>query len=366
MIAHKEVRTVVMPYESVTATRLTPPGRGAVATVAVIGPQASQLVGTLFTPAAGRSLSDFPMRRIIFGRWFSPTGVGEELVVCRMTEDCVEIHCHGGRAAVQAILASLVQAGAVERTPQQWLRDQYSDPIQAEALQALATAQTERTALLLLDQYQGAISRELAAIEKLRQTSPELARQRKQQLLQTYTVGAHVTTPWKVALVGKPNVGKSSLMNALLGYQRSLVFNLPGTTRDAVRTHTAFEGWPVELIDTAGIRAAESAVESPGVQVTERVLAEADLLLLVHDATQTEQEEELHDIPQQKTLVVRNKIDLCVSSETESNNLQVSAHTGQGLNELIAAIVQRLVPHPPQRHAAVLFTPRQVAEIALE
>src|SRR6186713_607034 len=91
-----------------TATLLTPAGRGAVATVAVEGPQATELVEHHFSAASGRALVRFSLRRIVFGRWKSTAGPGEELVVCRLAEDRIEVHCHGGRAAVEAIMAALV------------------------------------------------------------------------------------------------------------------------------------------------------------------------------------------------------------------------------------------------------------------
>src|SRR5687768_14598275 len=102
-----------MPLASTLITVLTPSGRGAVATVSIEGPRAVELVESYFTSASGKQLSAAPLRRIVFGRWASGDGPGEELVVCRLDHERIEVHCHGGAAAVEAIVESLVAAGAV-------------------------------------------------------------------------------------------------------------------------------------------------------------------------------------------------------------------------------------------------------------
>jgi tRNA modification GTPase len=348
-----------MSQRPTTVTVLTPPGRGAVASVRVDGPLAAEIVATRFWAASGKPLTEFPFRRIVFGRWNSFTGSGEELVVCRLAEERVEVHCHGGAAAVKAIVASLVEAGALCQSSYEWASVHEPDLIAAEARLALSEVKTERTALILLDQYHGALMREIEAIARLRKNQQQAAAQeRLERLLDTQSLGMHLTKPWRVAITGRPNAGKSSLMNALLGYARSIVFEQPGTTRDAVRAITAFEGWPVELVDTAGLRTTDDPVESAGVLLTEQEIEGADLVLHVHDATQPWDEVIARD---SSKIVVFSKTDLDSQQAHPASGLRTSVVTGVGIAELIGEIARRLVPRPPQRGEAVLFTARQVA-----
>lgn len=346
---------------STTVTVLTPPGRGAIATIAIDGPRAVDVVEQLFDAASGRSLISSRTGRIVFGRWQT----GEELVVCRLAADKMEVHCHGGSAAVEAIVSSLAQLGAVWQDAEQYLAKYATDEIQAEASLALTQAKTERTALILLDQYHGALRRELDSLADLKRNDSEAARKGAAQLLSTAKLGLHLTRPWRVAIAGRPNAGKSSLMNALLGFQRSIVFEQPGTTRDAVTAQTALNGWPVELIDTAGLRDTVDEVESQGIQIAREQLAEADLVLHVHDVTQPWHPlGSLLEEDAKAVMVVCNKCDLPAAKE--AGGIRIIARTGEGLSDLIAAIVHQFVPQPPVPGAAMLFTSRQIAALTLE
>jgi tRNA modification GTPase len=155
-------------------------------------------------------------------------------------------------------------------------------------------------------------------------------------------------------------VGKSSLINGLLGYRRAIVYEQAGTTRDAVTATTALDGWPAELIDTAGLRASRDEVERAGVELARQRIEQADLVIFVSDASQPwcrdddALAESLSD-----PLVVHNKCDLPPAGG-RPQGLATSALTKEGLDELIAAIGRRLVPNPPERLAAVPFTQRQV------
>lgn len=335
------------------ATLLTPFGRGAIASIEVSGPGAVEAIDRVFSAASGKRVADLPLRRIAFGRW----STGEELVVCHLNEERVEIHCHGGTAAVDAVVGSLVAAGVKIRSASDWLQGHEPDLIACEARLALENAKTERTALHLLDQYQGALRREADSLYEQLEQSPAASQARLDQLLERAEVGLHCTTPFRVVVAGSPNVGKSSLMNALLGYTRSIVVDEPGTTRDRVSAHTAIDGWPVELIDTAGMRETVDPIESAGVELAKDAAQSADLVLRVFDASNHGAASEL--VEGQRELVLLNKIDLCERRPEVSAALPISARTCEGIADLLAAIARRLVPAPPERGEPIPFRVRQ-------
>lgn len=359
-----------MGQRPTTVTILTPSGRGAVGTVSVEGPQAVDLVEQCFTAASGNRLMDIPLRRLVFGRWLPADDRGEELVVSRLADEHIEVHCHGGTAAAELVLSTLENLGARRLSPGDWLRTGEPDVIAAEARAALAHAKTERTALILLDQYHGALRREVEAVIDCLASGDDLTGERRlSRLSQLGKAGLHLTTPWRVAIVGPPNVGKSSLMNALVGYSRSIVFDQPGTTRDLVRAETAFDGWPLELIDTAGLRETEDAIESAGVERAEQAMTSADLCLRISDSLEfTDMRDDcdviIHaDIAE---LAVFNKIDLLPEPTAFIwPGPKVSAKTGRGLPELMQSIVQSLLGVAPLPGEAVPFTPRQIALVDL-
>src|SRR5205085_4352386 len=150
----------------------------------------------------------------------------------------------------------------------------------------LERATTVRTASILLDQYHGAfdgaVADVLAAIDR---GDADAARRLLEDLAAVGPVGRHLVEPWTVVVAGAPNVGKSSLVNALAGYQRSVVSEVAGTTRDVVTTTVAFDGWPVELADTAGLRRAAESLEAAGVELARRFLEGADLVVWVTAVT---------------------------------------------------------------------------------
>ncbi len=343
----------------------TPIGRGAVATIIVEGPAALNNVSKYFAPAAGKPLDSFPLNRIVFGRWTSAESRTEELVVCRRAPDVVEIHCHGGRVAVDVISQALLQDGCQLVDWRQRLRSADANAIASEALIALAATRTERTAAILLDQYRGALSREIqqiiAAIEsgELESASAHLER-----LNQRAKLGLHLTTPWRVVLAGPANVGKSSLVNALLGFERAIVFDQPGTTRDVLSSHTAFDGWPVELSDTAGLREDGDQLEAAGISFARDRIAAADLVVLVFDGSLawSRDDEQMLDVSS-NSLIVYNKCDLPTHDGPRPNGWHVSALQGEGLHELTAEIVRRLVPVAPQCGDAIPFLPRHLSAI---
>jgi tRNA modification GTPase len=354
-----------MNQSGLTISLLTPPGRGAVASILVAGPGAIELVSPYFSPASGKPLPGVPLGRVVFGSFRSLAEAAEEVVVGVHRADHVEIHCHGGPWAAAAVIKTLC-GKETEPTSWQQAAEQFEqDSTTAEARIALAAARTERTALILLDQYQGALRKRVDEAASLLQGEPTdcaTTLVSLSNLLALAPLGQRLTAQWRVFIAGPPNVGKSSLMNALVGYQRSIVFHQPGTTRDLLSALTAFDGWPVELVDSAGLRESDDPLETAGVTRAEAGLASADLILWVQDATEKSEPVARPRLRVDvNAIVVNNKVDL-VPNQEETNTtsaVAVSALTGFGIDQLCERIVQHLVPNPPARGDAVVFTPRQ-------
>ncbi len=339
--------------------RLTPPGRGAIASLLVEGLSATSIVEPLFHASSGTPLADVPVEQICHGRWGAARS-GEEIVVCRRDPHRIEIHCHGGAAAANAIVSALREQGCEEIGWQQWTRESISDSILAAAEIALADAPTDRTAAILWDQRCGAMRRALSDIEAhLNADNVEQATRHVARLLAWRALGCHLTTPWRVMLVGQPNVGKSSLINALVGFERSIVDSSPGTTRDLVASATAIDGWPVELVDSAGLRASTESLETAGVHLTRAALAAADLVVLVEDASMP-RTSDAHELIEHcpNALCVCNKIDLVESGRvdgTPPGAILTSATERTGIDEVYRQIAKRLVPQAPEAGEAVPF-----------
>lgn len=362
--------------EPTVAALLTPAGRGAVATIGIRGPRAAALLTKFFVPHGVRPLSEAALGEVRVGRW--KDSAGEEVVVSSVRTGEWEIHCHGGSAAAAAILADLAGSGCGTIDWRTWVADEASDLIVCEARLALAEATTERAAGVLVDQLDGALRRALETIdasladERVETASLDAAAEGLRHLLEMAPLGLHLVKPWRVVVTGLPNVGKSSLVNALVGYERSIVYDLPGTTRDAVSVSTAIDGWPVLLFDTAGLRETTDAIEAAGVDRAKARIAEADLVLLVEQANEPASSDDaahLAELSQVQVLRVLSKCDL-VSDESCAKDVRdgsvihaTSAKTREGIAALLDAIAARLVPAPPKPRAAVPFTERQIAAI---
>jgi tRNA modification GTPase len=345
---------------------LTPPGQAAIATLGLHGPEAWRVVQQVFQPRSGKPLPPVPAAgQFWLGRIAAE--LGDEVVLAVKQAEPVpwlEIHGHGGREVVRVLLDVFLARGLHLCTWQQFLTRTSGDPLRAEAAAALAHAPTTRTAAILLDQYHGAFGSAVAGIlAALERGDTGEALTTLTNLARHSALGQHLTAPWRVVIAGAPNVGKSSLANALAGYQRSVVAPTPGTTRDVVTTRLAIDGWPIELADTAGLRSEAGRLEHQGIQLARSTLADADLCVWLLDAST---EPTFPDQPAPQVHLVVNKIDLPAAWDLNraTGALRVSAQTGVGLDELCAALSRWLVPDVPPPGAAVPFTAAQ--GIALE
>jgi tRNA modification GTPase len=346
-------------------TVLTPQGRGAIGVVRVWGRGAVEVVARTFRPARGGGLAASPVGRLRLGR--IGAGLGDEVVAVILPgEDppSVEIQCHGGPAAMGLVVEALGAAGAKQTEPSDWALHQGASRTQAEAIVDLAGAPTLRTAEILLEQTQGALDCELGqVIELIRQRSSS-ASEHLDHLIKRGQTGIRLLKGWRVVIAGRPNVGKSRLLNALAGYARAIVHSAPGTTRDVVTVATAFEGWPVELIDTAGFRATDDSVERSGIERALRQAERADLILKVLDRSVPLGEDDRQVIAHGgPSLLVASKSDLTAAWEPSHSALAgrpihvLSAERGEGLDELQRAIVAALVSDPPEPSVGVPFRP---------
>lgn len=342
--------------------RLTPPGRGAVATLRIEGPRATAIVQSQFRARSGRPLAVLAADQLAVGCFGGEQG--EEVVVRRSADDAVEVHCHGGFAAVAKIEELLTAAGCRAIAWRDWAAET-NDPIRASALLALADARTTRTAAILLDQYHGALDRALAEIRQAKAAGRHDEAQRQiDALLARVPLGQHLVKPWRVVLAGRVNVGKSSLMNSLAGFGRSIVHPTPGTTRDAVTLSTVIDGWPIELCDTAGLRSGADAIEQAGIALAQERIAGADLTILVFDGSQSwsADDQALCDRWPQ-AIVVHNKSDAAAVRDDRPAGLWLSALHGDGVEALLSTIANRLVPAPPPPGSAVPLTTEQVEAV---
>ena len=304
----------------------TAPGESAVAIARLSGPGALALAARHFR--GKRSPEKTPSHRILFGDFVAGDGSPVDRVLLSVFraprsytgEDVVEISSHGGGAIPRAILEALIASGARPARPGEFteraFRNGKLDLAQAEAVAALVRARSERAARAASAALGGELSRRVGALDDALVT---LLAEVEARIDFPSDVGERIDGPalargcggiadqvsaWldripsarrreegvRVALIGRPNVGKSSLLNALLGYDRAIVSELAGTTRDTVEGSIWIEGVELRLLDTAGMRGAEDSIERIGVERAERALAEADLVVLVLDSTRASDE----------------------------------------------------------------------------
>jgi tRNA modification GTPase len=338
---------------------LTPPGSAAVAVLSIRGSRAWPVLRQHFLTAKSDVLPEsVPAPGILFGR-FGRYAADEVLLTVQNSES-FELHCHGGRQVVAWLLNLFRSEGIEEIASSDEPNVAYANPAAAALL---PFTRTVRTAAILLDQANGAYDR---AVKSIEDGSPD-AEAIAMALRRNANVGRHLIQPWKVAIAGAPNAGKSTLLTALAGFARSIVSPVPGTTRDAVSISLAFDGWPVDVIDTAGFRESADMLEGEGVARARSAIEMSDLCLWLVDATGPgpgsveEVARELGRDPQ-SVIVAFNKCDLVeVPSNDVPEGLRLSAATGQGLAELVWRVAAVLIPDPPRPGEPVPFTPEPCA-----
>ena len=348
----------------------TPPGRSAVAVIRLSGQGAFDIAARVIPSfrrdpprearlATFRSLNGAVLDRglyLVFPGPRSETG-----------EDMVELHSHGGLVVPVRLLAALEAAGARPAHPGEFTRRALMngklDLLQAEALADLVDAEAPAQARIAVDQLEGGLSRRIAELREslinllallayevdfpdeddgpLPQARLEAERVKVAAqvtaLLATAPLAERVRSGALVVLAGPHNAGKSSLFNALLGRERALVTELPGTTRDAIEAMVDFCGWPIRLVDTAGIGASTDRLDQMGQEVSRRYVAAADLVVVCNDSHQPSAISDQPTAPRQ--LQVSTKADL---HPAPAPTLAVSAITGEGLEQLRQEIVRRL------------------------
>ncbi len=330
---------------------LTPAGRSALATLGLCGPRAWAAVRELFVPRRG-ALPDIPEEgRFWLGR-LGDAAADEGVLAVRGAGPvpCIEVHVHGGREVVCWLTELFVERGLAACGWEEYL--QAAGELEALIAAHLVRTATVRAAGIVLEQ-RTALPEVLRCLRAhIEAGEQEAYEARLAQLRRWARLGEHLSKPWRVVLAGAPNVGKSSLLNALTGYQRSIVAATPGTTRDVVTATLAIDGWPVEVCDTAGLRSVDEALEGQGIEQARDAAATADLCLWLLDAT-CEPVWPAEGVG--NVCLVVNKVDRPAAWELAraEGAIYVSALTGQGLEELCAAISTWLVPEVPAAGTAV-------------
>jgi tRNA modification GTPase len=279
----------------------------------------------------------------------------------------VEIQCHGGPAAVALVVDALEGIGVSRRPAEEWLAAQQASPLSVLAAHDVSSAETDRTARHLLAQARGALDAELEAIRTRIRDAPAEAIERLETLIERAAVGLHLVSGWRIALAGRPNVGKSRLLNALAGYGRAIVSPTPGTTRDVVTARLALDGWPVEIADTAGLRVTHDPIEAGGVTRARSRHGGADLVLLILDQSEPLTETDRGLLAEYaNAVIVCNKSDLAAAWEPGASwgeVRRISAERGDGLDALVATLSRTLVPRPPRVGDAIPFRADQRAQL---
>ncbi|HST21527.1 MAG TPA: tRNA uridine-5-carboxymethylaminomethyl(34) synthesis GTPase MnmE [Blastocatellia bacterium] len=367
----------------------TPPGRGGIGVVRLSGPAALEIAAGIFQSESRASL-DAP-NRAQFGHILDQT-TGEQVDQAILTyfkaphsytgEETVELSCHGSPVVLSRVLEMATRGGARIAEPGEFtfraFFNKRIDLAQAQAVRDVINAQTEYQARVATRQLEGALSKRLSPIKNAlveiivhlessvefveEDISPETASALTVKLARiieglneiegSFSFGRFVKEGFDLVIVGRPNVGKSSLFNRLVGSDRAIVTALPGTTRDALYETTSISGVPVRLIDTAGIRETRDIVESIGIERSRAAIADSNISLLVLDASEplTDDDIKLMDqVPGERRIIVFNKIDLMgnlkpgfLEPSEQSEVIPISALTGEGFDQLTKEIFTRL------------------------
>lgn len=377
-----------MEFDTIAAIS-TPMGEGAIAIVRLSGDQAISISDKLFRGVGGKRLSEVASHTIHYGHLVDPKTdqVFEEVMVSVMKgpktftkEDVVEINCHGGLVSVNRVLQHILNNGARLAEPGEFTKRAFLngriDLSQAEAVIDLIRAKTDRAMNVALGQMEGRLSR---LIQRLRQEILETlahvevnidypeyddveemthhlllekaryVKKEIEKLLQTSQQGKILREGLSTAIVGRPNVGKSSLLNSLAQENKAIVTDIAGTTRDVIEEYVNIRGVPLKLLDTAGIRETEDIVEAIGVERSRQALKEADLILLVlnHSEELSIEDENIFKATSgMDVIIIINKMDLPQKidmgrvKELAGNHkiIQTSLLEDRGVDELEEAI----------------------------
>lgn len=398
-----------MLFEDTIAAISTPIGVGGIGIIRVSGKEAISIVDKIFKAANKKSLTEVDSHTITYGHIISQSGkVLDEVLIMLMKapktftrEDVIEINCHGGPIPLNAVLMEVINAGARladsgEFTKRAFLNGRI-DLSQVEAIMDIIEAKTELSLSQAIGQLEGNLSKRIKAYQdtliqiiarievsidypeydqdepitsdfegELRALNDEL-----NELLKTADTGKMIREGVKTAIVGRPNVGKSSLLNALLEENKAIVTDIPGTTRDVVEAYLNIDGIPYQLLDTAGIRETEDIVEQIGVERSKSSIEEADLVLMLmdsHAGLLDKDREILNKVKGKHVIYVLNKSDLesNITQEmldqyfNDGNVIRISAKAQSGLSELKQAMKQVVMKGEAQvKNEATISNQRQ-------
>jgi tRNA modification GTPase len=361
----------------------TAPGEAGIGIVRISGEKAIEILSKVFKPKRNGSVEELPSRTVVYGHAIGGDGaVLDEVLAVIMrkpysytAEDVVELHCHGGIVPVRRIMEEVLKHGADIAEPGEFTKRAFLngriDLAQAEAVIDVITSKTETGLNAALNQLEGELSKEVrevmdmllsmlahieASIDFPEHDVEEItigninkalleARARTQRLIDSFDEGKLVRDGLRTAIIGRPNVGKSSLLNVLLKENRAIVTEVPGTTRDIIEEYLNIGGILIKLIDTAGIRETEDIVERIGVERTKSAIADSDLIILVLDAASPllpEDIEIIELVTDKKVIAVINKVDLQLMLDEsrissffgKENVVPMSVKNGTGIDKL--------------------------------
>jgi tRNA modification GTPase len=386
------------PYDpqATIAAIATPPGEGGVAIIRISGRDALDVASRVFSGKIHSYASHTAHYGKFFNRRQEVIDSGLALVMhaprSYTGEPTVELHCHGGALISRRVLEAAIEAGARTAEPGEFTFRAFMngklDLPQAEAVQSVISARNELALSSAEKQLEGALSKKILSFQEalvdsaatleawvdfpeegLEFTTMDLIIQQLAATLQemhhleaTFHQGRFIQEGFSLCLVGRPNAGKSSLMNALLGYERAIVTSIPGTTRDLLQEDLRLGTLHFRLCDTAGIRETEETIEQEGIRRSKKAMEEADLVLLVIDAQHCHQREErvlIEKTLSHKTILAWNKVDLQhppLPSFDGYKSVSVSAKKGWGLSELQQAIEQLIWQKGPPSKEEVVIT----------
>jgi tRNA modification GTPase len=358
----------------------TPPGRGGVGIIRISGSLSFEIASKLFKAANGKSVKDFRPRELVYGRL--DTGAFSDSCLCvRFVspnsftgEDSVEFHCHGGTALLNGILKAVIDLGARlaqngEFTKRAFLNGKL-DLSECEGLIDIINAESEAAVKAASDLLQGKLSQKIMALQDaLKQllshtevimdySEEDIAEITKSQikaevdsiaqelkaLSESYGTGACVKEGVRVVLCGKPNVGKSTLFNALLGCERAIVADMAGTTRDALEGSYIYKGVLFRVYDTAGIRESKEFIESKGIEISKKYIESSDAAVFLADSGELSPEDKdvLKLLENKKHIKVLNKSDR-QNKSTQGFDVSISALNGSNVEKLKEMLYSMLI-----------------------